>query len=217
MLGNTFCAILSLSFKALKKTKEKVKNMRILIVSDTHGSVERVYEVYKKLAADSPVDLIVHCGDYADDAAKIMRHLGKKVLWVRGNCDGCFDEKEFAILETEAGNFFVCHGHMQNIGYSKQDLYYYAAQEDCIGVIYGHTHRADKTELGDFVFINPGSLTRPRDGSGGTFALLNTSEGHKDVRILRYNDFITDGTGKDIKKKVKGGHLRDLLNYSDGF
>ena len=199
--------------------------MRILIVSDTHGEVGRVIEVYKKLAKESPVDLIVHCGDYADDAAKIQRMLGKRVLWVRGNCDGCFDEKEFAVLETEAGNFFVCHGHMQNIGYSKQDLYYYACQEECIGAIYGHTHRADKTELGDFLFLNPGSLTRPRDGSGGTFALLNTSEGYKDARILRYNDFMLDpgkddsgkGTGSsEVKKKVRGGHLRDIFNYSDG-
>ena len=192
--------------------------MRILIVSDTHGSISRVSDVYKKLAASSPVDMIVHCGDYSGDAQDIRNTLGKKVLSVRGNCDGCFDEKEFAILETEAGNFFVCHGHMQNVGYSKRDLYYYACQEDCIGAIYGHTHRADKTDLGDFLFLNPGSLTRPRDGSGGTFALLNTSEGYKDARILRYSDFMQDGSSssENNKPKVKGGHLRDLLNYSDG-
>ncbi len=193
--------------------------MRILVVSDTHGYVERVYEVYKKLVKSSPIDLIVHCGDHADDAAEIQRHLGKRVLWVKGNCDGCFDEKEYAILETEAGSFFVCHGHMQNIGYSKQDLYYYAVQEDCVGAIYGHTHRADKTDLGDFLFLNPGSLSKPRDGSGGTFAILNTSEGYADARILRYNDFMLDGSdsSESPKKKVKGGFLRDLFNYSDGF
>ena len=198
---------------------ERTSDMRILIVSDTHGSVEKVYEIYKKLSKEAPVDLIVHCGDYSDDALKIQAHLGKRVLWVKGNCDGCFDEKEFAVLETEAGNFFVCHGHMQNVGYSKRDLYYYACQEDCIGAIYGHTHRADKTELGDFLFINPGSLERPRDGSGGTFALLNTGEGYRDARILRYHDFILGGddTADGQKKKVKGGYLRDLLNYSDRF
>lgn len=193
--------------------------MRILIVSDTHGSIQRVLDVYKKLAKDSPVDLIVHCGDYSDDAIKIQNTLGKRVLWVKGNCDGCFDEKEFAVLETEAGNFFVCHGHMQNVGYSKRDLYYYACQEDCVGAIFGHTHRADKADLGDFLFINPGSIESPRDGSGGTFALLITSEGHADARILRYHDFMLDGSSSSgsNKPKVKGGHLRDLLNYSDGF
>ena len=195
--------------------------MRILVVSDTHGQVDRVIEVYKKLAKSAPVDLIVHCGDHADDAVRIQSRLGKRVFWVRGNCDGCFDEKEFAILVTEAGNFFVCHGHMQNVGYSKRDLYYYACQEDCIGAIYGHTHRADKTDLGDFLFLNPGSISRPRDGSGGTFALLNTSEGYKEAQILRYNDFMLDPGSSDessgTKKKVRGGRLRDLFNYSDGF
>ena len=193
--------------------------MRILIVSDTHGNTSRVREVYKKLSAVSPVDMIVHCGDYSSDALKIQNELGKRVLWVKGNCDGCFDEKEFAVLQTEAGDFFVCHGHMQNVGYSKRDLYYYACQEDCVGAIYGHTHRADKTEMGDFLFINPGSISEPRDGSGGTFALLNTGDGHADCRILRYHDFMLDGSSSDrgSKPKVKGGHLRDLLNYSDGF
>lgn len=189
--------------------------MRILIVSDTHGNIERVIEVYKKLSADNPVDLIVHCGDYSDDAVKIQQKLGARTLWVRGNCDGCFDEKEFTVLETEAGNFFVCHGHMQNVGYSKRDLYYYACQEDCVGAVFGHTHRAEKSDLGDFIFLNPGSISHPRDGSGGTFALLNTSDGHADARILRYSDFMKGGP--TAKPKVKGGHLRDLFNYSDGF
>ncbi|MBR3182931.1 MAG: metallophosphoesterase, partial [Firmicutes bacterium] len=54
--------------------------MRILIVSDTHGSVQRVLDIYKKLAKESPVDLIAHCGDYSDDALKIQNTLGKRVL-----------------------------------------------------------------------------------------------------------------------------------------
>ncbi len=192
--------------------------MRILIVSDTHGDYQRVIDIFKKLTKDSPVDMIVHCGDYSDDASKIHAATGARILSVRGNCDGSFDEREFAVLETEAGNYFVCHGHMQNVGYNKRDLYYYACQEDCIGAIFGHTHRAEKTELGDFMFINPGSISHPRDGSGGTFALLNTSEGYSDCRILRYSDFISGGDAAGTKKpKVKGGHLRDLFNYSDGF
>ena len=192
--------------------------MRILIVSDTHGRYQRVIDVFKKLTKDSPVDMIVHCGDYSDDASKIRAVTGARVLSVRGNCDRSFDEKEFAVLETEAGNFFVCHGHMQNVGYNKQDLYYYACQEDCRGAIYGHTHRAEKADLGDFLFINPGSISEPRDGSGGTFALLNTGEDYADCRILRYSDFISgNGSTESKKPKVRGGHLRDLFNYSDGF
>ena len=193
--------------------------MRILIISDTHGKLKRVYDVYNKLSKTSDIDLIVHCGDYYDDAMDIHKHLGKKVVAVRGNCDRCFDENEFTILETEAGNFFVCHGHMHNVKYNKQSIYYNAMQAGCTGAIFGHTHRAGKTELGDFVFINPGSITKPRDSSGGTFALLDTAEGYINARIMNYQEFMdSEDTPPPpaSKPKVKSGFLRRIINYSDG-
>ena len=72
--------------------------MRILVISDTHGKNERVYDVYNKLASDClfgsrpapqpgshrtpPVDMIVHCGDYYADAQEIRARLGIPVLAV---------------------------------------------------------------------------------------------------------------------------------------
>ena len=192
--------------------------MRILIVSDTHSKVKRVSEIYKKLLIKQyPVNLIVHCGDYYADAMKIHDRLGVNVVAVRGNCDKCFEEDEYTILETEAGNFFVCHGHMHRVKRSKEGLYESALQAGCVGAIFGHTHRAEKTELDNFLFINPGSINKPRDNSGGTFALLTTSDGHAEARLMRYEDLMAsdDGPLDPPKKKVKGGFLRNLLNYSD--
>ena len=195
--------------------------MKILIVSDTHSKVKRVSEIYKKLLAKQyPVDIIVHCGDYYADAMKIHDRLGVRVLAVRGNCDKCFEEDEYAILETEAGNFFVCHGHMHHVKRNKQSLYYKALEMDCVGAIFGHTHRAEKTELDDFIFINPGSINKPRDGSGGSFALLTTNEGHAEAKILRYEDLMASDDSPLLppkkKSKVTGGFLRRIFNYSDG-
>ena len=91
--------------------------------------------------------------------------------------------------------------------------------------------------------MNPGSLSRPRDGSGGTFGLLITDEEGVWGKIYPYEDFMSEigesraaalsgaaGTSEadpaaagtsapptGRKPKVKGGHLRDLLNYSDRF
>ena len=73
------------------------------------------------------------------------------------------------------------------------------------------------------MLMNPGSLTRPRDGSGGTFGLIVTGEDSIWGKIYRYEDFMApSGTGSGSKgsapkPKVRGGHLRDLLNYSDRF
>ena len=45
--------------------------MRILVVSDTHGKLDRFMRVFEKLKKESPVDLIIHCGDYYEDAMSI--------------------------------------------------------------------------------------------------------------------------------------------------
>ena len=98
--------------------------MRILVISDTHGVCDRVYEVYRKLTKQNPVDYIVHCGDYCKDAEEIRMRLGVPVASVRGNCDGDFSGESYVILETEAGDFFVTHGHMENVGHDLQRLCY---------------------------------------------------------------------------------------------
>ena len=51
--------------------------MRILVVSDTHGDLERFDRVLSKLEKESPVDMIVHCGDCYEDAFEhkdVLRH-----------------------------------------------------------------------------------------------------------------------------------------------
>ena len=83
--------------------------------------------------------------------------------------------------------------------------------------------------MDDIVLMNPESLTKPKDGSGGTFGLLVTGEDSIWGKIYRYEDFMSSGAGSPggsqggntqnggSKPKVRGGHLRDLLNYSDRF
>ena len=203
--------------------------MKILVVSDTHGDCSRVIEVFQKLNKESPVDIIVHCGDYAADARELQARLGIHVAWVKGNCDGGFSDTDWSILETEAGNFIITHGHNEQVDFSKQNIYYKALENDCVGAIFGHTHRASYTEMDDIVLMNPGSLTKPRDGSGGTFGLLVTGEDSIWGKIYRYEDFMSSGASSNggsqggnpqsrgSKPKGRGGHLRDLLNYSDRF
>lgn len=136
---------------------------------------------------------------------------------------------DWSILETKAENFIITHGHNEQVDFSKQNIYYRALENNCVGAIFGHTHRASYTEMDDIVLMNPGSLTKPKDGSGGTFGLLVTGEDSIWGKIYRYEDFMSSGAGSPggsqggntqnggSKPKVRGGHLRDLLNYSDRF
>ncbi len=217
--------------------------MRILVISDTHGKNERVYDVYNKLASAGgpaarlggsssglsggsssglsgglsgehsdclfggrpaaqpgshrtpPVDMIVHCGDYYADAQEIRARLGIPVLAVKGNCDGCFDFEACSLLETECGDILITHGHMEDVGFSMQKLYYKALESGCIGAFFGHTHRSVFVETGGVYLLNPGSLSQPRDGSGGTFALVTTSEAGLQAKIYYYEDFMLPAGG----------------------
>lgn len=193
--------------------------MRILVTSDTHGDLTRFWEVFNKLMKENPIHMVVHCGDYYKDGEEIRKRAGVPVFAVKGNCDGSRSEEDCLIVETEAGDFFVTHGHMQDVGFSLQRLYYKALDTGCIGALFGHTHRAKYVSMDDCYMMNPGSLTNPRDGSGGTFGILETSEDAVWGKIYRYEDFIGSSNGGNTsgKPKVKGGRLRDLLNYSDRF
>ncbi len=46
--------------------------------------------------------------------------------------------------------------------------------------------------------MNPGSLSRPRDGSGGTFGLLITDEEGVWGKIYRYEDFMAETGGSRV-------------------
>lgn len=188
--------------------------MRILVISDTHGSTIRAEEVYKKLNSTGKIDYIIHCGDYIDDGIKLRDKLGVKALLTKGNCDNSFSEDEFAILETEAGNILAVHGHMQRVSYSLEYLYELAIDNNCVCAVFGHTHRGIFTNVNGIYMMNPGSLTRPRDASLGSFGILEIDGDTISGQIYSYNNFMKD---EKTKKKVTTGHLSSLLNYSDRF
>ena len=188
--------------------------MRILVLSDTHGDITKAIEVYKKLNKTKKIDYIVHCGDYIDDGLRLRDKLGVKVLLTKGNCDNSFNEDEFAILETEAGNILAVHGHMQRVSYSLEYLYELAIDNNCVCALFGHTHRGLFTNVNGIHIMNPGSLTRPRDASSGSFGILEIDGDTISGQIYSYENFMSD---EKSKKKITTGHLSSLLNYSDRF
>lgn len=179
--------------------------MKFLVVSDTHGQINKVVEIYKNL---SSIDAIIHCGDYYKDALKLNKSLGAKVFATYGNCDGSFNENDYTLVETECGNILVTHGHMQKVDYNKENLMYFAESKGCIGAVFGHTHVAMHVDMDDFFLMNPGSLTNPRDGSSGSYGIITTSPQGVTGQIIYVGN---------KKKKPSGGRLRNLLNFSDRF
>lgn len=181
--------------------------MKILVIGDTHGKLNKVRDIFPKL---SNIDLILHTGDYYKDAEKLSDELGVPAVSVKGNCDGNSSE-DFKVIETECGNILLTHGHVENVKYHLNTLMYKAQENNCIAAVFGHTHSALIEEAGGIRFINPGSLTLPRDGSDGSYAIIRTSEDSLDASIVYYSTIM--GT----KKKPQAGFIRGLLNYSDRF
>lgn len=182
--------------------------MKIFVISDTHGKTSKVTEVWSRL---SDVDLIIHLGDYAEDARLLERELGTEVVFVKGNMDGSYSSEDYRILKTEYGKLLLTHGHMDNVKLSPLNLVYRAQELGCKAALFGHTHRPVYTEENGIYLINPGSLSLPRDGSDGSYAILHTSSEELNCAIVYYSSL------SPKKKKPSGGRLREMLNYSDRF
>ena len=191
--------------------------MNYYIISDTHGHLEKAYKMFEQLSEmtpdGEPFDAVIHCGDYQRDADSIEDYLGIPMISVPGNCDGA-RSRDFQIVFAPGHNILVSHGHAEGIDYGSERLAYLAREQGCDIACFGHTHVPVFREEAGIIFLNPGSLTYPRDGSRGSCAILHVDDaGGIFGKIYYYEDFF----GSDEPKRNRGGYLRGLLNYSDRF
>lgn len=146
--------------------------MKILIVSDTHGKTKLLLEAIHK---EKP-DKIFFLGDQIDDIYALKSQISADICAVRGNVDYGSEGLDDLVIEIEGINFFLTHGHKYRIKYGLYPLYLKAQEYEADYVFFGHTHMyADFTE-GQLRFINPGSLAKPRDGSTGSYVILDIED-----------------------------------------
>ena len=145
--------------------------MKIAVFSDTHGSTGRMLRVVRELRADA----LVHLGDCERDAECLKTEFPDIPLYqVCGNCDVSPRTPSELVVEFANVRTLLCHGHHYAVDWGRLDSLVYAAQEkDCRLVLYGHTHRAENTEIGGVRLVNPGTAGRGRTLS---FALLEIFE-----------------------------------------
>ena len=180
--------------------------MKLFVLGDTHGKLAKARAIWPKL---KDIDLIVHTGDHFSDALKREAEFHVPVAAVGGNCDGSGPARQ--IIETEAGRILLTHGHREGVKYDLNTLKYACLEADCIAAIFGHTHQPLITEDDGIRFINPGSLTLPRDNKSGSYAIVRTAEDRLDASIVYYSTIMGE------KTSPSAGFLRSILNYSDRF
>ncbi|MDE5759247.1 MAG: metallophosphoesterase [Allobaculum sp.] len=153
--------------------------MEILVVSDTHGRNERLTELEW---AYPQVERFLHAGDWGGNPNQ-YRHW----LSVKGNNDYyAVDLPRERIVEIEGHRIYMAHGHQIPFSNRIQSFVNLAKANQCDIVITGHTHRPLIEEKDGILILNPGSLSRNRDGSSPSYALLNLEGPNKSARIKRY-------------------------------
>ena len=163
---------------------------RIGIISDTHGYLDTI-DLVLDATVDRDIDMWLHAGDYGDDARYMQTRTNVPVYAVRGNNDRVqpLEPKE-QLIPLEDTYIYMTHGHEVSYCKRAQELIHIGNAMGARLIVCGHSHVHDEKLLGDTLFVNPGSIALPRDGSGGTFAIVTYEDGAFDVEFVYKQDII---------------------------
>lgn len=160
--------------------------MKYFIASDIHGSAtfcQKMIDAYRRENADRLVllgDILYHGprNDLPDGYAPkqviaMLNAIKDELLCVRGNCDTEVDQMvlDFPILADYAlitlGNrtVFVTHGHRYNT-----DSHPPLKLGDIL--LHGHTHVPACTEFDGCLYVNPGSVSIPKEESWHGYMII---------------------------------------------
>lgn len=166
----------------------------ILAVSDSHSRPEILNAVLKEFGPKA--DALAFCGDGTEDLNQFITQsfIPPVVALVHGNGDESSMELNVSRNSSRAAtikvpaavnfnaagtNILVTHGHMFGVYYGTAGLENHAKETGASLVLYGHSHVADISYNDGFTFINPGSISLPRQGLPPSFALIKTSQNAK--------------------------------------
>ena len=160
--------------------------MKWLIASDIHGSAifcERLLEAFGREKADRLLllgDLLYHGprndlpeGYAPKSVISLLNSVKDSIFCVRGNCEAEVDQMvlefpvlaEYCLLETAGRTLFATHGHHYHLQAPPP------VKEGDI-LLNGHTHIPAKDASKGFWYLNPGSVSLPKEGSPRAYMTL---------------------------------------------
>lgn len=147
--------------------------MKILVLSDSHGSMSFMRQCMFRVKPDH----VIHLGDHMDDG-KTLETENPYVRFhlVPGNCDRfrfIGMEPEVLCYPIDGVMLFMTHGHRHGVKSDPACVIAQARSSKAQAVLYGHTHHPICRQEPDGLWvINPGSS---RDSK--TAALIETQDG----------------------------------------
>lgn len=157
--------------------------MRFMIASDIHGSAlycQQMLIRYDEEKADRLIllgDLLYHGprndlpkGYEPKKVIDMLNNRAAELLCVRGNCEAEVDQMvldfpimaDYAVLPLKKNMIFITHGHKLSVDnpppLKKKDI-----------LLHGHTHVPVCKETNSFIYLNPGSVSIPKDGTHNSY------------------------------------------------
>jgi len=153
--------------------------MKILVISDSHGK----YEMMLKVILNETPDKVFFLGDHISDIYEIEHQISADICAVKGNTDYSLKGPDDIILNIYNKKILLTHGHNYKVNYGYYRLSLKAQESAVDYVFFGHTHvYADFFEDG-VRFINPGSISKPRDCNQGSYVIVEIDE--ENIKIVK--------------------------------
>lgn len=153
--------------------------MKLMIASDIHGSAyycKQMLLAFEREQADKLLllgDILYHGprndlpeGYAPKEVIELLNPMKNKLLCVRGNCEAEVDQMvltfpvlaEYAVLFTGNAVLYATHGHVYN---EENPL----PMEAGAVLLNGHTHIPKCTVHENYIYMNPGSVSIPKENS----------------------------------------------------
>ena len=155
--------------------------MRLLVLSDSHGSVDRM----SLAARRSKPDAILHLGDHIGDARKLYVQFPDVAFYmVKGNCDANAAGETEQLFTLDGVRIFMTHGHKYNIKNGLAAFVNRAQATDARIALYGHTHIARILQTEDVWLMNPGQMVRHDSKHHASYGIITLVKGRLDMEIV---------------------------------
>lgn len=159
--------------------------MKLMIASDIHGSAyycRKMLEAFEREKAEKLIllgDILYHGPrndlprEYAPkEVIKMLNEKKTDLLCVRGNCEAEVDQMvlefpvmaEYMILYLDGRMIFATHGHIHN----ENNLP--PLGENAV-LLHGHTHVQAILDRGSYLYLNPGSVSIPKEGNKNSYMM----------------------------------------------
>jgi len=153
--------------------------MKLLIASDIHGSAcfcRDLLAAFDRESAEKMLllgDILYHGprNDLPEEYAPkqvlaMLNERKRRILCVRGNCDTEVDQMvlefpmmaDYALIHLDGITMYATHGHVYHKGHLPP-----LGPGDIL--LHGHTHVPAWEDLGDWLYLNPGSVSLPKENS----------------------------------------------------